>query len=665
LPINDDLQKAFPLVSYLQPDRAVAVCVLIDAYDRVEVVRRGQERRPDTDRPYKLIIPEETLPQYCIYGVSEKWELDQESDCPRKEPGYRPTADDRVIRYIKTLALEAMDRPSRYAAVGLGCHLYIYRPKQISALAEDLFNSDNIRRDKDWMFKRLKRRFPGTCNGGGRVSLEAPSERQRALINQSLSVLAPWYSCQTASAPGPETTFLDTYFDKDSSRPELERVHALFDTACCGLGRLVREYNSSFPEWSKMRLDDPNNKLRVPKFSDGHGGPDGGEGDGGPPDPGERFNPSPLTPAEVASIRHILNRNQRRRRLYQPGELRVYVDGEATATLTRERASASLAVPPTASCVEVFGEDDGGELLLAVFPLSCLEPDGATLARELYVTHGGGQTFEISLSPAPVQSGDSSECVLRLEYRESREDAEAGAAADAHAASGGRVAPGVYDPVVNEDSPGAGESPPNRARPGGMRPSHPLRNPVRRVSMIEETGQMTQHDAFWTEAFKTHYLSLCRRVRTHLTKGDAAEAEEISSEAFARAMKYAKYPEAITNLFAHLFVTARRIFILKRRGENSQNMESLEGLVEAGREPKFEFDVHLFMETKEYEAAYKARRGPLTAREETLLKLHLEGYACDEIAAMLSEDRRQTRADLNRVHAKVRYRLAKKEKGQK
>jgi DNA-directed RNA polymerase specialized sigma24 family protein len=170
---------------------------------------------------------------------------------------------------------------------------------------------------------------------------------------------------------------------------------------------------------------------------------------------------------------------------------------------------------------------------------------------------------------------------------------------------------------------------------------------------------MNRHDAFWTGAFETHYHPLCRRVRTHLTKGNAEEAEEISSEAFARAIKYVKYPEAITNLFAYLFVTARRIFILKRRGENSQNMESLEGLVEAGREPKVEFDVHLFMETKEYEAAYKARRGPLTAREETLLKLHLKGYACDEIAALLYEDERATRSDLNKVRAKVRYRLSK------
>src|SRR5687768_1540622 len=116
---------------------------------------------------------------------------------------------------------------------------------------------------------------------------------------------------------------------------------------------------------------------------------------------------------------------------------------------------------------------------------------------------------------------------------------------------------------------------------------------------------MTRHDAFWTEAFKTHYHPLCRRVRTHLTDGDAAEPEEISCEAFVLAMSYVKYPEAVKNLLAYLFVTACHIFFLKRRKENSQNMESLEGLVEAGREPRAESDVQRFLETREYEATLK------------------------------------------------------------
>jgi len=628
---------------------------LIDAYDRLEVIGRRQERRPDADRRYKPIIPDENLPQYCIYQASEKWEKDQESDFPSMEPGYRPTADDRLIRYIKTLALESMDRYSRYAAVGVGCYLYTYRPKQISALAEDLFSSENIRRVKKGIFKRLERRFPSICNDGEHVLLETPGERQRALVNKSLAVLAPWYSCHTACTTGSEMTFLETYFDKESHRPELERIHMLFDTACCGLARLVREYNSFFPEGSKMRLDDPEHKLRVPKFGDGHGGSAGGEGEGGPPDPDERFNPSPLTPAELSSIRHILNRNQRRRRLYQAGELRVYVDGEATAALTRECESSLLTIPNRASCVEVFGEDDYGELLLAVFPLSFLEPDGTTLARELYVTYGGGLTFEISISPVPAQSSDSSEILLRLEYRESREDAGLGAASDAQSA------PGVTHPFVDEDSPDGEESPPGHTAPGRIPFPPPLRTPDHEVFMFKETGEMTQAAVtFWSEAYENHFDRLCAYMCRNLTRGNRTEAEDVVSEAFLRAMRYTKCPEDITNFFRYLWTTARRIFILKRRAEKDRNIESLDDVLAAERDPVAEPEVFRILESKEFEEQMAVRQGSLSSREKQLLVLHLQGYSCDEIAAALDEDAHLTRYDLNKVRAKVRYRLTKK-----
>jgi RNA polymerase sigma factor (sigma-70 family) len=655
LPTNDDLQKAFPLLSCLQPDRAVAVCVLIDAYDRLEVVGRRQDRRPDAERRYKPIIPEENLPQYCIYQASEKWEKDQESDFPSMEPGYRPTADDRLIRYIKTLALESMDRYSRYAAVGVGCYLYTYRPKQISALAEDLFSSENIRRVKKGMFKRLERRFPGICNDGEQVLLETPGERQRVLVNKSLAVLAPWYSCHTACATGSEITFLETYFDKESRRPELERIHMLFDTACCGLARLVREYNSFFPEGSKMRLDDPENKLRVPKFSDGHGGGTGGEGEGGPPDPGERFNPSPLTPAELSSVRHILNRNQRRRRLYQPGELRVYVDGVATATLTRESASSWLTVPDAASCIEVFGEDEYGELLLAVFPLSCLELDGTTLARELYGTHGGEPTFEISILPVPTQSGDLPGLLLRLEYGELREDAGLGAASAPHKASG------VADPFIDEDSPGAEESPPGRARPGKITFPPPSRTPAHEVFWITETGEMTQlAAAYWSEAYENHFERLCAYARRRLTCGNREEAEDVVSEAFLRVVSYTKSPDTITNVFAYLWVTVRRVFDWKRRAEKDRKIESLDDVPATERDIRVAPEILRILEMADLVAEIRAISGSLNSRLKVLLELHLEGYSSGEIAARLGEDERLTRSDLNAVRAKVRYRLAKK-----
>jgi RNA polymerase sigma factor (sigma-70 family) len=170
---------------------------------------------------------------------------------------------------------------------------------------------------------------------------------------------------------------------------------------------------------------------------------------------------------------------------------------------------------------------------------------------------------------------------------------------------------------------------------------------------------------FWSHAFITHYHPLCHRVCVHLTDGNAAEAEEISSEAFVLAMVYVPYPEAIINLFAYLFDTARHVSFRKRRREQPNRIESLEGLVETGREPAAESDAERFLETREYEATLRVKRGPLTPREKVLLKLHLKGYTCDEIAALLHESEGATRSDLNAVRSKVRYRLSKGKKVKK
>jgi RNA polymerase sigma factor (sigma-70 family) len=169
-------------------------------------------------------------------------------------------------------------------------------------------------------------------------------------------------------------------------------------------------------------------------------------------------------------------------------------------------------------------------------------------------------------------------------------------------------------------------------------------------------------NAFWSRAYKNHFNRLCSRARRLLTNGNTEEAEDVVSEAYLRAIRYVKYPEAIVNLFGYLWMTATRVFIVKRRRENSLNMDSLEGLMRAGRDPKVEPEVFRILESKEFEERMAAGQGPLSPREKQLLVLHLKGHSCDEIAAALGEDARLTRYDLNKVRVKVRYRL-KRAKG--
>jgi RNA polymerase sigma factor (sigma-70 family) len=648
---DEELQKAFRLIIWLQPDRAVALCLLFDACEHISTVRKLQERRPNSTRPFKLKISEESLLQLCIYWASDIWEKDQESQRPRKEPRYRPIYDDLLIRYVKTLAWKSMDRHSRYAAVGLGCLLYTYQPHEVSSLAEELFDSDNIRRVKSWMFEQIKKRFQGVeglTNGNEQVALEVPGSRQRELIQLSLSRFAPWCSCPTMTTQTLATSLLETYFDKDSEKSEWERVHALFDPACGGLARLIREYNSTFERGNAMRLDDPEDKLGSPKFGDGLDTPTGNGGDGGPPDPSERFNPSPLTREEISSIRHASERNQRRRRNYKSGQLRVYVDGEETATFTRDYPLESFTIPQTASCIEVFGEDDEGELLLAVFPLNYLEPGDNTLDQKLYVIHDGGQTIELSISPVSGQSRESLESILRLEYTESFDKADTGTVSSSHEASS--VFTDRTDSRIGI-KPGINDDPTSREERLVEEQAAYSTGPV-----VVDSDSSAPHRAFWEKACEQFHQRLFSYARI-LTKDRVYDAEDLVQETVCRAFLYCKNPEEVRNPFNYLRTIMRRVCVGKWASQQATVTDSLDELLNTDMHPTAEPEVLHMLENKELNDEMRAKQGFLTPHEKLLLTLYLEGYKTEEIAAALREDVRIVRSDLNAVRAKVRHRL--------
>jgi RNA polymerase sigma factor (sigma-70 family) len=166
-----------------------------------------------------------------------------------------------------------------------------------------------------------------------------------------------------------------------------------------------------------------------------------------------------------------------------------------------------------------------------------------------------------------------------------------------------------------------------------------------------------RNNVFWMNAYQDYFNRLCSRARRLLTNGNPTEAEDVVSEAFLRAMSYVEHPELIVNLFAYLWITAKHVLIAKRRKENSVNMKALDELLSTSQHPTVEPQALRILENKEFEDAISAGQGPLTSRERRLLKLHLQGYNCDEIATKLDEDVRLTRSDLNAVRAKVRYRL--------
>jgi RNA polymerase sigma factor (sigma-70 family) len=182
--------------------------------------------------------------------------------------------------------------------------------------------------------------------------------------------------------------------------------------------------------------------------------------------------------------------------------------------------------------------------------------------------------------------------------------------------------------------------------------------------MYEDTSEaFAQKVVFWDKAYKTNFNPLCSRTCSKLTNGNLAQAEDTVSEAFVRAMDYAKNPDAIENLFGYLWITVKRVWIANRIKENTSNIESLDE-IRSKRDPQYleptvEPDVLRLLENEDLEAEMNAKQGPLTSHERSVFKLYLQGYKCREIADRLQEDVRLTRSDLNAVKAKVRYRINK------
>ena len=197
---DDVLQRMYDLAHCLHPDNGIALSVTLEACDRITFLRRTQDRRGGH---YKCRLPEVCLPQYCVYLASESREREQERRCPGKEPRYRPSADDYLVRYIKFLIACTMDRNACHVAIALGCFLYGYQPGEIAELAPEIFNPHNICRVKRRLALQLQARLQSAnimSDEHHTLYTRSPTEHERQLVHQALAMLTPWGAPHT-SAP--------------------------------------------------------------------------------------------------------------------------------------------------------------------------------------------------------------------------------------------------------------------------------------------------------------------------------------------------------------------------------------------------------------------------------------------------------------------------------
>jgi hypothetical protein len=402
--IRDEvIQKIFDLAFFTHRDREVAIEVVVDTLVRIPLVRDIQDERPKAKKmqPYKLRMPEDLLPRFCLYLASDSWERDQEKAEPNKIPVYRPDDADYLIRYIKFLVWQTMDRNSRYVAVALGCLLHNYGPTQISELSPAFFNGNNIRNTKKWLADRIRARFNGmniVNPDNAQIISRLPLDGERILVQQSLEMFSDKNHIQ------PQTFILDTVFADGSSHTERERIHVVACPVCGGLPKLIREWNDLFETTSCCRLADPETKLRVPTFTDA------------PTDPTDRLDPHPLCEVELSRVRLKLYKELFRRKSARPGRLRLCVDGEEYVEWQLDALSPgqSCAIPATATYIEIFGDDEQGDILLAVFPISGSDATEHE-ASHWSVTTECGLKIELMVSAVDGRESEQIEASVQVE----------------------------------------------------------------------------------------------------------------------------------------------------------------------------------------------------------------------------------------------------------
>jgi RNA polymerase sigma factor (sigma-70 family) len=174
------------------------------------------------------------------------------------------------------------------------------------------------------------------------------------------------------------------------------------------------------------------------------------------------------------------------------------------------------------------------------------------------------------------------------------------------------------------------------------------------MSNIRESNAL-----FWERAYLKYFGRMCALALRILTNGNWADAEDIVSEAFQRAMRYVENPEEIASVSAFMWVIVKRVWLAKLARERPALMVSLDELTESREHPTVEPSAERDLELKELIKLLRASLGPLKSREVTLLRLYLRGYKPKDMAAELKEDVRITRVDFNALKAKLRYRLMK------
>jgi hypothetical protein len=406
------LQRGFELAYCLIPDRVTAVDTLTRALEKIRARSRREMKRlywrdKHSQRPVRRIARSDAdMLQWLIMFESEQNEKAQEG-------AGTVSLNSMVVRYIKHLVQITTALSSFYVNVGLSRLLHSYSTPEAQRVYETLtsrfLGADEYRRAKSALMEKINHRFSGLVklvrveHGELRFETAHDQEQWGKVVAHSLSAFTPWstqgrcaeFTTVNGGSSKPTTTYKSSH--RDQNEVEMECCHILIEPSC--YGRLMKE----------LGFDSPDTKLALPRFvmPEKH--------DQSDDNTNQSTHPSGLCQEDLDHIERRLAATDARRRHINPRAVTIAIDGvEHTRLDLSQRAQVEIGLEAGASIIEIRGEDDRGELLLATHLISYAN-DAFESTRAAATLRSGKLKFAVT--PIATQGLGPPRAILILNYQ--------------------------------------------------------------------------------------------------------------------------------------------------------------------------------------------------------------------------------------------------------
>jgi hypothetical protein len=365
---TDLLERGFQLAYFILPDRLAAVEILVGALEKLRVQSRRESKRlywrdKHSDHPVRRMIRnDEDMLQWLIMFEAERYERAQE------HLG-KASLRSMVTWYIKHLVQVTTVLSSFYVNIGLTRLLRSYSTSDTQRAYEMLtgrfLGADEYRRAKAVLIDKMSHRFADLVNltkvDRGHLRFETAHDQEpwAGLVDDCLKAFSPWSTeavCSWFSAVnGGDDNLTSMAGPGDGDRNELETrwCHIFIEPVC--YSRLMEQLN----------LEPPGTKLALPRFAmpeKNNKNQDNGRQPGCPPH---------LSDEDMEQIDRRLAATDTRRRNLNPRFVTVVIDNEERTRLDlTEKRRWQVEMKAGDCLIEIRGEDDGGQLVLATHLIS-------------------------------------------------------------------------------------------------------------------------------------------------------------------------------------------------------------------------------------------------------------------------------------------------------